>query len=341
MGRDLRRRRVGPIQTKAILSVRKFPAALVAGAVLLSLTACGGGDDTASSSAASGSSAASSTAMPAAATESGDQSVLSKVKVTRKDDRKTKPKVEIPTPVSDDATAGARLINQGDGDAIGAGQTLSLNIAAVQGTDGSAVSGDDYDTAKSVAMKDSSFTGGLEDAYAVLQKSKIGADVGVVLPTSLTGNVPQVWIMHVAEAKDPTVTWKKSTTDTPTEVTAAASDGKYSITIPKGDAPKKLQVKVLKKGTSGKAATASSTVTAFYDGAQWENATQFDGNFESDATSFGLDGVIKGWTQGLKGLKAGSVVLLSIPSDLAYGDNPSQGQPSGPLVFIVKITKVA
>jgi FKBP-type peptidyl-prolyl cis-trans isomerase len=57
--------------------------------------------------------------------------------------------------------------------------------------------------------------------------------------------------------------------------------------------------------------------------------------------TFPLSGVIKGWTQGLTGVKVGSVVRLSIPSDLAYGPSGSGIIPANaPLEFIVKVNKI-
>jgi peptidylprolyl isomerase len=51
-----------------------------------------------------------------------------------------------------------------------------------------------------------------------------------------------------------------------------------------------------------------------------------------------LTGVIKGWTLGLTDQKVGSKVLLTIPTDLAYGKNAAaEGKPAGPLVFVVEI----
>ena len=50
-----------------------------------------------------------------------------------------------------------------------------------------------------------------------------------------------------------------------------------------------------------------------------------------------LQGVIKGWTQGLKGKKVGSRVELVIPADLAYGNDTGGSKPSGTLVFVVDI----
>lgn len=105
---------------------------------------------------------------------------------------------------------------------------------------------------------------------------------------------------------------------------------------------KALKVEVLKEGT-GKKATATSTVTANYFG--WgSNGEIFDStNKSGDVTpaAFGLNQVIAGWTEGLTGIKEGSVVRLTIPSDKAYGDTDTgTGQPVGPLKFIVELKKV-
>ncbi|MBI3889511.1 FKBP-type peptidyl-prolyl cis-trans isomerase [Candidatus Saccharibacteria bacterium] len=54
-----------------------------------------------------------------------------------------------------------------------------------------------------------------------------------------------------------------------------------------------------------------------------------------------LNGVIKGWSEGLVGKKAGSVVKLTIPADKAYGSTDTgNGSPVGPLMFIVEVKEV-
>lgn len=325
-------------------SVRKLPAALVAGALLLSLTACGQGSDTQDSS--SSATASSSTAVTAA-TQSGDQSVLDKVKVTRNADGAKKPTVKVPSPVADDAAAGAKIINQGDGAELKQGQVLTLNIAAVQGSDGKAVSGDDYTSATTLALTSNSFASDFEDAYAVLLKAKVGADIGVLVPASMTTNVPQVLIMHVKAATDAPkkasaaeVSSLKVAGDLPT---VAFNKGVPKITIPKGkSAPHDLIVDVVKEG-DGPAATEASQVTVKYLGVTWKAGKKFDSSYDkSDKTAtFGLNQVISGWTTGLTGIKQGSTVLLSVPASMAYGDQAQSGSPSGPLVFVVELDKVS
>jgi FKBP-type peptidyl-prolyl cis-trans isomerase len=104
-----------------------------------------------------------------------------------------------------------------------------------------------------------------------------------------------------------------------------------------------LQVEVLQEG-EGKEATAESTVEANYfgwtsDGKIFDSSKK-DGQLQS--ATFSLNGVIKGWTEGLAGKKEGSVVKLMIPSDKAYGTtgSPPNIGANEPLMFIVELKKV-
>lgn len=105
---------------------------------------------------------------------------------------------------------------------------------------------------------------------------------------------------------------------------------------------KTLKVTVLKQG-SGEKAKATSTVTANYVG--WDASGEiFDSTNKNGVQTpidFSLEQVIPGWTEGLTGVQKGSVVLLAIPSDKAYGDTDyGTGQPTGPLKFIVELKDV-
>lgn len=103
-----------------------------------------------------------------------------------------------------------------------------------------------------------------------------------------------------------------------------------------------LKVETLVEGT-GKVAKSDSTVNANYFG--WTSDGKiFDSSNKAGTVTpikFSLAGVIKGWTEGLTGLKAGSTVKLTIPADKAYGSvDTGTGQPTGPLVFIVELKEV-
>lgn len=102
-----------------------------------------------------------------------------------------------------------------------------------------------------------------------------------------------------------------------------------------------LASKVLKKGTGTEKPTAVDTVTVHYTG--WEtNGKMFDSSVKrGEPTSFPLDRVIPGWTEGLQLMVVGEKRRFWIPANLAYGDTPMrQGAPSGMLCFDVELLSI-
>jgi peptidylprolyl isomerase len=101
----------------------------------------------------------------------------------------------------------------------------------------------------------------------------------------------------------------------------------------------KLTTTTLIQGT-GAAVQAGQTINVNYVGVTYAGGKEFDSSWSrSEAFSFqiGAGNVIKGWDQGLIGVKVGSRVRLDIPADLAYGANPGDGQPAGALRFVVDV----
>lgn len=101
----------------------------------------------------------------------------------------------------------------------------------------------------------------------------------------------------------------------------------------------KLQVTTLVAGT-GPEVKSGQTVQVNYVGVSYKTGAEFDSNWgKGQPFSFKVGGgeVIKGWDQGLVGVKVGSRVQLDIPADLAYGNDASGGKPAGPLRFIVDV----
>lgn len=98
-----------------------------------------------------------------------------------------------------------------------------------------------------------------------------------------------------------------------------------------------------KPGT-GKEAKATDTVTVDYTGAIAATGIIFQSSLDSgQPVSFGLDKVIKGWADGVPGMKEGGTRRLLIPADLAYGSNPpanSNIPPNAPLVFDITLLKI-
>jgi FKBP-type peptidyl-prolyl cis-trans isomerase len=101
-----------------------------------------------------------------------------------------------------------------------------------------------------------------------------------------------------------------------------------------------LKVEVLKEGT-GDLIKATDTVNVSYFG--WTaDGKIFDSSQQSASADspaeFSLVGLIPGWTEGLTGQKASSVIRLTIPADKAYGAQAVPGIPANsPLEFIVEI----
>lgn len=101
-----------------------------------------------------------------------------------------------------------------------------------------------------------------------------------------------------------------------------------------------LLYKVEKEGT-GNAPQDSDTVVVNYKGTLIDG-TEFDNSYSrGEPLSFRLDGVIPGWTEGLKHIKKGGKIKLVIPPALAYGQNGVPGIPANStLVFDVELLDI-
>jgi FKBP-type peptidyl-prolyl cis-trans isomerase FklB len=108
------------------------------------------------------------------------------------------------------------------------------------------------------------------------------------------------------------------------------------VTLPSG-----LQYKVLTKGT-GKKPKATQTVTVNYRGT-FLDGTEFDNSYtRGEPATFAVNGVIKGWTEALQLMPAGSKWQLYVPPELAYGEHGA-GQvipPQSTLIFEVELLSV-
>jgi FKBP-type peptidyl-prolyl cis-trans isomerase FklB len=105
--------------------------------------------------------------------------------------------------------------------------------------------------------------------------------------------------------------------------------------------PSGLQYKVEKEGT-GAQPKANDTVTVNYRGTLI-NGTEFDSSYKrGQPATFPVSGVIRGWTEALQLMKAGSKYQLFIPPGLAYGERGA-GRDIGPnstLIFDVELLDV-
>ena len=137
---------------------------------------------------------------------------------------------------------------------------------------------------------------------------------------------------------------------TPTSATAVKTptSGPLSkepnVSVPAGAAPTKLETKEIIKGT-GAEAKAGQPVTVNYVGVLFKGGKVFDASWkrkEPLTFTLGQGAVIKGWDQGVAGMKVGGRRELIIPAALAYGSKGAGSSipPNSPLVFVVDLLGV-
>jgi FKBP-type peptidyl-prolyl cis-trans isomerase FklB len=117
---------------------------------------------------------------------------------------------------------------------------------------------------------------------------------------------------------------------------AENSKKKGVVTLPSG-----LQCKITKEG-KGKSPQKTDKVKVNYRGTLI-NGTEFDSSYKrGEPATFGVDKVIKGWTEALQFMKEGANWTIYVPSNLAYGERGA-GNLIGPnetLIFEVELISV-
>jgi peptidylprolyl isomerase len=172
-----------------------------------------------------------------------------------------------------------------------------------------------------------------------------------------TDPIAQLATNGAAATTTPAATPAATATETTTAPAASKGSGKTikqlviskdlkkkpSIAQPSGAPPTKLYSRDIVKG-KGKAAKSTDNVTVQYVGVSYSTGEQFDASWDNGSPfpfELGKGAVIKGWDQGVPGMKVGGRRLLVIPPDLAYG---AQGQngigPNETLLFVVDLKKI-
>ena len=104
--------------------------------------------------------------------------------------------------------------------------------------------------------------------------------------------------------------------------------------------PSGLQYKAITTGTGPKP-SAEDTVSVHYRGTLIDG-TEFDSSYKrGEPATFPLNGVIRGWTEGLQLMPVGSKWTLFVPSNLGYGPKGVPGiGPNSTLIFEVELLEI-
>jgi FKBP-type peptidyl-prolyl cis-trans isomerase len=184
-------------------------------------------------------------------------------------------------------------------------------------------------------MFDSSVTRGKPSSFPV---NRVIAGFSEGLQLMVVGEKRRLWIpesLAYKGAREPKgmLVFDIELIDIPTRAPA-------DVKAPPADAKKTasgLAYKVLKEGVGGRHPRSNSEVTVHYTG--WTtDGKMFDSSVvRGQPSTFGLDGVIAGWTEGLQLMFEGEKTRFWIPEKLAYEGKKA---PYGMLVFDIELIKI-
>ena len=123
-----------------------------------------------------------------------------------------------------------------------------------------------------------------------------------------------------------------------------APNEKPQVEIPDQSPSYQLEIEDLEVG-EGDEAVKGTIVEVHYVGVSWKSGKQFDASWDrGDTFKFGLGKgqVIRGWDEGVAGMKVGGRRRITIPPDMAYGKRGAGGVigPDETLVFVVDLVGV-
>ena len=125
---------------------------------------------------------------------------------------------------------------------------------------------------------------------------------------------------------------RRGSATAPPDVAAAPADAQRT--------PSGIAWKVLTPGKGTRHPRPNSEVSVLYTG--WKaDGEEIDSSTDvNNPTTFGLDDVIKGWTEGLQLMTEGEKRRFWIPGHLAYDNSSRPGAPKGPLVFDIELIRI-
>jgi peptidylprolyl isomerase len=121
-----------------------------------------------------------------------------------------------------------------------------------------------------------------------------------------------------------------------------SNHAKPEVDAPEGPAPETLEIVDIVVG-DGAEATPGAKVDVHYLGVEYESGEEFDSSWSrGQSINFPLNNLIRGWQEGIPGMKVGGRRKLVVPPKLAYGPagggHPLSGQT---LIFVIDLLGVS
>ena len=252
------------------------------------------------------------------------------------------------------------VLIEGDGPEAAAGETALVNLHIVNGTTGEkAYSSFDDGRAQEVTITPDSLPGGLDAALAGQKRGSrilmtatvtdaIGPDgaeqVGLGTEDDVVF-VVDLLSVHPDDSLDaPEGTEQEAPRRLPVPVLEDGDVTGIDFSKAARKPSDELQVVTLVEGDGPAIPDRPTYVTFDYLGTVYGEKKPFDESFSKEPATFavGNSNLIKGWDQGLAGVKAGSRVLMVIPPSLGYGEQGSPPSIPGDatLVFVIDVLGV-
>jgi hypothetical protein len=234
----------------------------------------------------------------------------------------------------------SRVLKDGEGEEVNGGDIALVQTAVVDPATGD-VTAENFTQGSEAVFLSEQLKEGNEVLYNMLDQNKVGAQISFFMPGAQMGEgapdqlmVFQIAGVSPAHAEGESV---DVTDESLPAVTLNEDSGEPTIAKPEGKAPKELVIQPLIQG-EGEVVGEGDYVTVQYKGVKWSDGEEFDSTWSKGApTGFQLNQVIAGWTEGLKGQKVGSQVLLVVPPAQGYGGSEGHELQDETLVFVVDI----
>ncbi|MDR2347268.1 MAG: FKBP-type peptidyl-prolyl cis-trans isomerase [Bifidobacteriaceae bacterium] len=259
------------------------------------------------------------------------------------------PSLDFSTPFDLGQDSAFRVVKAGDGAEVKIGDSIQLAYLIVAGQDGTVLAST-YEANEPMPYTVAEEASEGDYVWQAVYGQAVGANViaafrsepQAAADASASPVAPQTYLVGLTivsilpeRAEGETV----APDDPNLPAVTLDQNGKPSINVPAGaNPPAELVSQILIRG-SGPEVDPTQSVTANYSGWLWDG-TLFDSSWErGQPSSFSLQEVIAGWTQGLAGVPVGSQVLLVVPPDLGYGDDDTNSQipPGSTLIFVVDV----